>query len=177
MSLFDMFKKKTVEVAKPSAVHIDAVPTAVYATAAGEGMAMADIPDPVFASGAMGKAYGIKPSEGVVYAPVNGTVTVVAQTLHALGISSDDGVEVLIHIGVDTVTMKGDGFTSFVEKGQHIVAGEPLLTFDREKIAAAGFSDVVITVITNGDDLKDVEPVAPKTVAAGDKIFDIAFAE
>ncbi len=172
MGLFDKFKKPAAP-AKPAAVTVEAVPTAIYAPTPGAGEAMADLPDPVFASGAMGKAYGIVPSEGVVYAPVTGTISATTPTLHALGLASDDGIEVLIHVGVDTVNLKGDGFTSFVKQGDHVVAGEPLMTFDIAKIKKAGYATDVITVITNTDEFKSVEPVEPAEVAAGAKIFDV----
>ncbi|MEE1273041.1 MAG: PTS glucose transporter subunit IIA [Olegusella sp.] len=172
MGLFDKFKKAA-KPAKPAAITVEAAPTAVYAPVPGTGVAMADLPDPVFASGAMGKAYGIVPTEGVVYAPVAGTITATTQTLHALGLASDDGIEVLIHVGVDTVNMKGDGFTGFVKQGDHVAAGEPLMTFDIAKIKKAGYATDVITVITNTDEFKSVEPAAPAEVAAGAKIFDV----
>ena len=172
MGLFDKFKKPAAP-AKPTAITVEAVPTAVYAPTPGAGVAMADLPDPVFASGAMGKAYGIVPTEGVVYAPATGTITATTPTMHALSIHTDDGIDVLIHVGVDTVNMKGDGFTSFVEKDAHVVAGEPLMTFDIAKIKKAGYATDVITVITNTDEFKSVEPVESAEVAAGAKIFDV----
>ncbi len=173
MGLFDVFKKKAAPAkpAKPAKLDVTAAPGTVLAVANGKLMNMEDIPDPVFASGAMGKAVGIKPAEGVVYAPVSGTIT--AGMPHAQGLVSEDGTEVLIHVGIDTVNMKGDGFTVFTEKGQQVQAGEPLLTFDLDKVAKAGYSDVIITVITNTDDFKSVDPVEPGDVKAGDKAFDI----
>lgn len=175
MGFFDKFKKKAAAPApKPQAVHIEEQADKVYAPANGTGVAMADLPDPVFAGGAMGQAYGVNPSEGVVYAPVSGEITVTTPTLHALGLLSDDGIEILIHVGVDTVEMKGDGFTGFVEKGQHVVAGEPLMTFDRDKIAKAGHPDVVITVVTNGDDYTSVTPIDAKPISAGEPIITVA---
>ncbi len=91
-------------------------------------------------------------AEGVIAAPFDGEITTVAETKHAVGLSSPDGMEVLIHVGVDTVAMNGDGFTALVEEGQKVRAGEPLLTFDRDKIAAAGHPDVVVLLVTNSDD-------------------------
>ena len=84
--------------------------------------------------------------------PFDGEITTVAETKHAVGLSSPDGMEVLIHVGVDTVAMNGDGFTALVEEGQKVRAGEPLLTFDQDKIAAAGHPDVVVLLVTNSDD-------------------------
>jgi glucose-specific phosphotransferase system IIA component len=159
--------------AKPAPVTVDAVPQAVFAPANGTGVAMKDIPDPVFSAGAMGVAFGVKPSDGVIYAPVTGTITATTPTLHAVGLTSADGIEVLIHVGVDTVEMKGDGFTGFVERGQSVVAGEALMKVDLAKIAAAGHPDVVITVITNSDEYASIEPAEPTALSAGDKIFTV----
>ena len=157
--------------AKPEAISVTTEKGAVYAPVAGKVEAMENIPDPVFASGAMGPCVGIWPVDGNVYAPVSGTVT--ANMPHAFGFLGDDGVEVLIHVGVDTVNMKGDGFTGFVKQGDHVAAGEPLMTFDIAKIKKAGYATDVITVITNTDEFKSVEPAAPAEVAAGAKIFDV----
>lgn len=174
MGLFDRFKKKAepAKPAKPADLDVTASADAVSAPVSGKLVAMEDIPDPVFASGAMGKAVGIWPNEGVVYAPVSGSIT--AGMPHAVGFMSDDDVEVLIHVGIDTVEMKGDGFRMFVERGQHVKAGQVLMTFDRDKIAKAGYKDIVISVITNSDNFSSVTPHEPAEVAAGEKVFTIA---
>lgn len=174
MSFLDRFKKA--KSARPASLSVTASATEVLAPVSGEGVAMASLPDSLFAGGAMGTAYGVEPTEGIIYAPVSGTVTATTATLHAMGLCSDAGVEVLIHVGVDTVNMKGDGFAGFVEKGQRVAAGEPLMSFDRAKIRQAGYPDTVIVVITNTDDLARVEPVAPAHVSAGEKIFEVASA-
>lgn len=173
MGFFDRFKKKAdaAKPAKPADIEVAASADAVSAPVTGKLVAMEDIPDPVFASGAMGKAVGIWPSEGVVYAPVSGSIT--AGMPHAIGFMSDDNVEVLIHVGIDTVEMKGDGFKMFVERGQHVKAGQALMTFDRDKIAKAGYKDIVITVITNSDDFTGIDLHEPGEVAAGDKVFTL----
>ncbi len=158
--------------AKPEAISVTTEKGAVYAPVAGKVEAMENIPDPVFASGAMGPCVGIWPVDGNVYAPVSGTVT--ANMPHAFGFLGDDGVEVLIHVGVDTVNMKGEGFTVHAQKGEHVTAGTPLLTFDRDKVAKAGYKDIVMTIITNADDLASVEVVASGEVAVGGKLFQTA---
>ncbi len=158
--------------AKPEAISVTTEKGAVYAPVAGKVEAMESIPDPVFASGAMGPCVGIWPVDGNVYAPVSGTVT--ANMPHAFGFLGDDGVEVLIHVGVDTVNMKGEGFTVHAQKGEHVTAGTPLLTFDRDKVAKAGYKDIVMTIITNADDLASVEVVASGEVAVGGKLFQTA---
>lgn len=118
-----------------------------------------DIPDPMFAGEAMGKGVGINPDDDVVYAPFNGTVTMLFPTNHAIGLTSDSGMELLIHIGVDTVNMNGDGFKAFVSQGDKIEIGQKLLQFDRNKIKEAKYSEVVIVVLTNSADYTNVEKI------------------
>ncbi len=159
--------------ARPEPVAVEPSPSGIYATCDGELMHMPDLPDPVFASGAMGVAVGIKPAHGVVHAPVSGTITLMTGTLHALGIRSDEGVDILIHVGVDTVNMKGDGFHGFVEQGQHVVAGESLMTMDLDRIAEAGYSDVVILVVINSDEYASVIPAPAGPVVAGAQVMTV----
>lgn len=161
------------EVVRPAALAVSGAPDEVLAICSGELMNMADIPDPVFAAGAMGMAVGIKPTDGTAYAPVSGVVTLITGTLHAVGLTTDDGISILIHLGVDTVNMKGEGFHGFVEKGQRVRAGEPLMTMDLDKIAAAGYSDVAITVITNSDAFAEVVPAAAGHVNAGSCVMRV----
>ncbi|MBS5865391.1 MAG: PTS glucose transporter subunit IIA [Coriobacteriaceae bacterium] len=176
MGLLDRFRKVS-STEKPASIEVQAVPGMICAPCSGKGVVMADLPDPVFASGAMGIAYGIEPIDGVLYCPITGVVTATTPTLHALGLETNDGVEVLLHIGVDTVTMKGEGFVSFVSQGQSVVAGEPLMIFDRSKVMAAGFSDTVITVVTNSYDYKQVSAIDARDVHAGQKIIDVELAK
>lgn len=119
-----------------------------------------EIADPMFAAETMGPSIGIVPDGEIVYAPFDGEVMMVFPTKHAVGLASKDGVEVLIHVGIDTVQMDGKGFESFVEQGQKITKGDKLLTFDRDEIKKAGYSDTVIVVLTNGNDLPDVNKAA-----------------
>lgn len=159
--------------AKPDAIAVEADPTGVYAPCDGELVHMADLPDPVFASGAMGVAVGVKPSRGTVYSPVSGTITVTTGTLHALGVRSDAGIDILIHVGVDTVNMKGEGFYGFVEQGQHVAAGEPLMVADLPKIAEAGYDDTVIVVVINTDEYASVTPATTGPVTAGEQVMAV----
>ena len=114
------------------------------------------IPDETFAAGILGEGIGVVPENGVVIAPFDGTVTSVFDTKHAITLEKD-GMEVLIHIGVNTVNMQGEGFTAFVEEGAEVKAGQKLLGFDREAIKAAGYNDTVVMLLTNSDDLEGVE--------------------
>ena len=113
------------------------------------------IPDATFSAGVLGDGVGIQPSAEVVFAPFDGTVSSVAESRHAVGLESN-GMELLIHVGVDTVNMNGDGFTCLVKEGDEVKAGQPLIRFSREKIKAAGYSDTVAVLLTNSDDLEEV---------------------
>ena len=173
MGLFDkLFGKKPAASAKPEAVTVAAEKGAVYAVASGRVEETAQIPDPVFACEAMGKTVAIWPDEGVAYAPISGTVA--SAMPHAFGIAGDDGVEVLVHIGVDTVEMNGDGFKVWIDAGAHVSAGDPVVSFDKAKVANAGHPDIIMTIITNSDDLASIEKVAEGTVAAGAKVMQTA---
>ena len=119
-------------------------------------IARESIPDDTFASGVLGDGVGIIPEDDLVVSPFDGTISSVAESQHAVGIESN-GMEMLIHVGVDTVNMKGDGFTCLVKEGDAVKAGQPLIRFDREKIKAAGYSDTVAVLLTNSDDLDGVE--------------------
>ena len=119
-------------------------------------IAREQIPDDTFASGVLGDGVGIQPADDKVVAPFDGTISSVAESQHAVGIEAN-GMEMLIHVGVDTVNMKGDGFTCLVKEGDAVKAGQPLIRFYRDKIRAAGYSDTVAVLLTNSDDLEGVE--------------------
>lgn len=131
-------------------------PMVVYAPVAGQAYPLQDFPDPLFSQEALGPGCGITPTGDVVVAPFNGTVTQVIDTLHAVTVVSETGVTVLIHIGVDTVSMNGKGFQAHVKNNQKVRLGQPLITFDRAAIQAAGLSDAIAVVVTNGDDYQEV---------------------
>ena len=116
-----------------------------------------DIPDPTFASGALGQGVGVEPEEGVVYAPMDGEISSVADSKHAIGISGENDQELLIHVGVDTVEMKGDGFKTLVEEGDQVKKGQKIMEFDIKKIKEAGHPDTVVVLLTNSDDYEDVK--------------------
>ncbi|MGA7204985.1 MAG: glucose PTS transporter subunit IIA, partial [Specibacter sp.] len=145
----------------------------VLAPVTGTAVALADVPDKVFASGAMGAGLGIVPEGDTVYSPVAGIVQVAMKTGHAFGIKTDDGVEVLVHIGIDTVQMKGEGFRSAVTRGQRIEAGGLLATIDRAKIAQAGYSDMTVVVVTNTKALTAVVPVGVGHLNHGVPALDV----
>ena len=114
-------------------------------------VALSDVPDEVFASGTMGQGIAIEPEENVVKSPVAGTVSLVYPTGHAIGITSDKGAEILIHIGIDTVNLKGKHFKALIEQGQKVTVGTPLVEFDYQAIQAAGYAPTVTMIVTNSD--------------------------
>jgi PTS system sucrose-specific IIC component len=128
----------------------------VLAPVPGKVIAYTDIPDPTFAAGVLGTGVGVWPDDDVVRAPYDGEISSVAETQHAVGITGPGDMEVLIHIGVDTVAMNGDGFQALVKEGDTVKAGQPLVKFDRAKIKAANHPDVVVTLLTNSEDYNSV---------------------
>lgn len=173
----------------PSRAAPDRTPdsNAILSPVAGRLMNLEATGDPVFASRALGEGVGVVPEtagETAVLAPVSGTLKTVARTGHAFGIKTDDGIEVLVHVGIDTVNMDGEGFVVAVGKGERIAAGEPLATVDFGKVAAAGHSVVVVVTVVNAAELTVVTPLIGdgsgdnnggdcKTVSAGSPIIDV----
>ena len=139
----------------------------------GQAVALENVNDPVFSSGAMGQGIAIKPTEGVVYAPADAEVTIAFATGHAFGLKTANGAEVLIHVGIDTVSMNGEGFDQKVAQGDKVKAGDVLGTFDSSKIAAAGLDDTTMVIVTNTADYASVTPVATGAVAKGDAIIEV----
>lgn len=122
----------------------------------GKVIALSDVPDDVFASGAMGKGYAVEPDGNKVIAPFDGTVVMVAPTKHAIGLRSNTGIELLIHVGLDTVTLDGKPFTVHVKDGDSFKAGDVLTTFDRDIIAAHNISSITPVIVTNSATYADV---------------------
>ena len=147
----------------------------ILAPIAGHAVTLEETGDAVFSSKALGEGLGIAdPKDSKVVAPVAGVLKTVAKTGHAYGIKTDDGVEVLVHIGIDTVKMNGEGFTVAVTKGQRVNAGDLLATVDFDKVAAAGHPTVTVMTVTNTKKLAAVTPHTGIDVAAGDAVIDIA---
>ena len=139
----------------------------------GDVVALSNVNDPVFSSGAMGQGIAVKPSQGVVYAPADAEVSIAFPTGHAFGLKTTDGAEVLIHVGIDTVSMNGEGFEAKVAQGDKVKAGDVLGTFDSNKIAAAGLDDTTMVIVTNTADYASVAPVATGSVAKGDAVIEV----
>lgn len=139
----------------------------------GDILPLSAVADEVFASGALGKGVAIQPSEGKVLAPANGTVSVLFKTGHAVGITTDTGVELLIHIGLDTVNLDGRGYTIHVEEGQKVSAGDLLVEFEIGTINEAGYDTITPVIVTNTDNFTDVLTTTAPAVAENDYLFTI----
>ena len=139
----------------------------IYAPISGVLVSVQEINDEVIASGLLGDGYGIIPVGNTIYAPANGRVDTVTVTNHAVGIMTDTGIEVLIHVGIDTVKMEGKGFMRHVEAGDIVTAGTPLLTFNPETIKAAGYDDMVTVVISNPERFRKIDHVASSNTMIG----------
>ncbi len=139
----------------------------------GNVITLANIQDAAFASGVLGKGVAIEPQEGEVVAPVDGVVTTLFPTLHAIGITSKDGVEVLIHVGLDTVQLEGKGFEAFIKQGDEVKVGQKLLTFDQQLIREAGFSLQTPVVITNTASYLDVVETREEQIKSLDDLLTV----
>lgn len=164
MGLFDRLMNK-----KEAAISF---PVALGAVTDGVFVPMEQLPDEVFSAGVLGTCCGVVPEQGRVLSPIRGKVTQVADTLHAVGLEAG-GMEILIHVGVDTVDMNGRGFVCKVEVGQTVEKGQELLTMDLDEIRAAGHPTTVIMAVTNSDDFASVEAVTSGKVSFGNDVLRI----
>ncbi|EFQ58332.1 PTS system trehalose-specific EIIBC component [Streptococcus downei] len=139
---------------------------------AGQVQDLSQSPDPVFAQGVMGQGLVIEPSQGELFAPVEGTVSVLFPTKHAIGLVTEQGLEMLIHIGMDTVNLEGQGFTAHVQQGDHVKQGQKLISFDMDAIKKAGYSVTTPVIVTNQNDFQtDIKGNLPREVKLGDEIL------
>lgn len=146
----------------------------VDAPVSGRVIALDACGDPAFASKALGEGVAIEPSDSAIVAPVSGTLMTVAKTGHAFGIKTDTGVEVLIHVGIDTVKLNGNGFTVKVEAKQRVQAGDKLADVDFGVVQAAGYAKTTLMTITNTASMKAVKPLTGGEVKAGDKVIEVS---
>lgn len=137
----------------------------------GQVMTLSETPDEVFSSGALGKGIAVKPTKGIVVSPANGTVSALFETGHAIGITTEAGTELLIHIGIDTVELEGRGFNALVEKGQSVKAGQELIQFDINVINEAGYSPIIPIIVTNTADYADVLLTNEQSIDTGDYLM------
>lgn len=142
----------------------------LYSPLNGTVVDLAAVSDPVFSSGAMGQGLAIKPEDNTLYSPVDGKVEIVFETGHAYAITSTQGAEILLHIGIETVSMAGDGFVSLVTAGQMVKKGDLLGQFDSTKIAQAGLDDTTMIIVTNSNDYHNINLLAQGKVAVGDQL-------
>ena len=153
--LSKLFKKRKLQIYAP--IHGDIVP-------------LDQVPDPVFSQKMMGEGIAIMPSDGKVHAPIDGTVVLVADTKHAIGLKSDDGTELLVHIGLETVNLKGEGFTTLVKVGDKITVGQPLVEVDWAYIGEHATSIITPIIITNSDN-RTVEFGSDKKSIVGETVL------
>lgn len=163
----------TVAATKTEAPAAAATTTVVNAPVAGHVISLDETGDPVFASRALGEGVGIQPADSTVVAPVSGVLQTVAETGHAFGIKTDDGVEVLVHVGIDTVKMNGEGFDVKVKANEHVNAGDNLVVVDFDKVKEAGYSTTTLMTVLNTVAFVSVTPKTGVDVKAGESVIDI----
>lgn len=156
-----------------STVEVAVEPNTVYAPIKGEVVPLSEIPDKTFASGMLGDGCGINPSEGLASAPFNGTVTAIFDTKHAIGLLSDDGIEMVIHIGINTVELNGEPFEVLVSNGDTVKAGQPLVKFDMDAIKSKGYPLTTPVIVTNSSSFNSVNVEKTGNTAIGDKLLTI----
>ncbi|MGY3777129.1 beta-glucoside-specific PTS transporter subunit IIABC [Isobaculum melis] len=145
----------------------------VTAPIKGEIVALSAVEDGMFSEEILGKGFAVKPVEGKVYAPVAGTITAVFDSKHAIGLTSESGVELLIHIGIDTVQLNGEGYEYLVGKGQKVQAGDLLIQFDLEKIAEKGYPTITPVVVTNSADFGDIITLTKTLAEPGEQVMKV----
>lgn len=158
MGLFDFLKKKEAG-------------EVIGAPIEGEAVVSAEISDPTFGEELLGKGLAIKPAVGKVYAPADGTIGMVFDTKHAISMTTEGGAELLIHVGLDTVTLNGEPFTVHVAADDKVKKGDLMAEFDMDAIKAAGLETITPVIVCNSDDFKEVERFTGKTVKPGDEIM------
>lgn len=145
----------------------------LYSVSEGTAILLSQVNDATFASEVLGKGIAVIPSKGEVVAPCDAVVETVFDTKHAVGLSTESGMELLIHIGINTVELNGKYFTSHVKNGDHVKKGQLLISFDMEKVKAAGYDVTTPLIVTNSDDYKDVKILSEDSVTPSDKVLEI----
>ena len=148
-------------------------PNHVYAPMAGEAVAITEVPDPTFAEGMLGNGIAIKPTDGKVCSPVNGTVDMMFDTGHAVSLVSDNGIEILIHVGLETVGLEGKPFQVKVQNGQKVKKGDILMIADLAAIEAAGLPTITPVLICNTDDYTTFNTTTGKAVTNADVVIEL----
>jgi len=158
--------------AKPASMETGTV-LDIHAPLTGETVALKEVPDEVFASGVAGLGMAVRPSAGEVTAPCDAEVSVVFPSRHAIGLTTEEGAELLIHIGLNTVMLNGEGFEVLVQEGEKVHVGQPLLKFDMELIREKGYSLISPVLVSNGYEFEEIRAVAKGQVKAGEKLYQI----
>lgn len=154
-------------------VNADSADMTITAPLKGKAIALNDVPDETFASGILGQGTAIEPFEGTICAPSNGIVSTLFDTAHAIGLTLENGAEVLIHIGINTVELNGECYTAHVKEGDKISKGQTLITFDKAAIEAKGYNTVTPIIVTNSDNYSEIIKAADGVVNIGDKLMDL----
>lgn len=163
-------RKKPREIAVPEKEYSD---DAVYAPLEGKVVALEDVPDATFAEGVLGLGAAIEPAVGEVVAPADGEVSSIFDTHHAVGLTLDNGMELLIHVGINTVALNGEGFTAHVSEGDRVKRGQPLISFDKEFIISKGYPIITPVIISNADDYKEIKTTASAEVKRLDELLTV----
>lgn len=145
----------------------------VYAPVSGLAKPLAEVNDKMFSQGLLGKGIAIEPEADAVYAPISGKITVAPKSCHAVAVTSSDGMEVLVHIGINTVDLNGKFFKGFAAKGDEVRAGQKLIEFDRKKIRAAGYDIITPVIVANSDDYEDVLTITGRQVSDLEKVIEV----
>ena len=145
-----------------------------YAPMAGAAVPITQVPDPTFAEGMLGNGIAIEPTDGKVYAPCDATVDMMFATGHAVSLVADCGAEILIHVGLETVSLEGKPFVVHVANGEKVKKGQLLIEFDKDAIAAEGYDTITPVVVCNSDDFATFKTTVGKTVAEGDTVIELA---
>ncbi len=143
------------------------------APAAGKAVSLKEVNDPTFSEGILGDGVAVIPSDGKIFAPADGTIGMIFETLHAVSLTTEYGAEILIHVGLDTVKLKGEGFEGHVKAGDTVKKGDLLLTVDLEKVKAAGYDTITPMLICNTDNFAEVKGLIGKDVAPGEDILEL----
>lgn len=162
--------KKPQEIAVPEKEYND---DTVYAPLEGKVVALEDVPDATFAEGVLGLGAAIEPAVGEVIAPADGEVSSIFDTHHAVGLTLDNGMELLIHVGINTVALNGEGFTAHVSDGDRVKRGQPLISFDKDFIASKGYPIITPVIISNADDYKEIKTTASAEVKRLDELLTV----
>ena len=160
--MFNFFKKKNKGLEVDAAVDGELIP-------------ITEVKDDVFSTKMLGDGYAIKPTSGEIHSPVEGDISTLFPTKHAIGIKTKEGLEILVHLGIDTVELNGAPFEMKIQKGDHVIAGQLLGTMDLKQVTDSGRDDSVIVVYTNMDLIESITPVQKGSISSDEKVLTITF--